>query len=863
LIAVASRSWREPVAAIIHPLTDCEVRIAVTSAQTLRGYQPSTINYQLAARAMLRSPIGLLFLAPFALLPGTSLRGAVPAQPGFNRDIRPILSDKCFYCHGPDEKKREAKLRLDVAESAYAEHDSGRAIVPGQPDDSELLNRILSHDKDDVMPPPKAKKPPLTKDEVATLRRWIAQGAKYEGPWAFLPLNQAPPPAVKNNAWVRNPIDNYILARLEHEDIAPSPEADRATLIRRLYLDLLGLLPTPEEVAAFVADAAPDAYEKLVDRTLANPHYGERWGRHWLDQARYADSNGYSIDAPRTMWPYRDWVIKALNDDLPFDEFTIEQLAGDLLPAPTKNQLIATGFHRNTMINQEGGTKPEQFRVEAMIDRTNTTGAVWLGLTVGCAQCHSHKFDPIPQREFYQMCAFFNQGEDVNSTGATVSVARGEVFGHPVKPTSADIKSIKYPKAVPTQEEWEEKERDRLEKLPADEQPTALFLALRIADSTRQPEEKKLIAEAYAKAYPKAKGKKGKTEDPDVADLMIMQDLAKPRTNYLLIRGDYTRPDEKTGPLQPGVITAVNAAFHDPQTEFHNRLDLARWLVNPENPLTPRVTMNRVWMHYFGRGIVETDEDFGTQGSGPTNPELLDWLARELIQQHWSMKAMHRLIVTSATYRQSSKARPDLAEKDPRNILLARQERVRVEAEIVRDAALSASGLLDETIGGPSVHPPQPEDVYSFTQAKKSWVDDKGGNRYRRGLYTQFYRSAPYPLLTTFDTPDFSLVCTRRARSDTPLQALNVANDPAFLELEEALAKRIRKELPNGDLQAQVRRAFEICLSREPSPKELSILTNYAAGRDLHPSDSDRPSSTDLEEVARVLFNTDNFITRE
>jgi hypothetical protein len=790
-------------------------------------------------------------------------RGAVPETPGFNRDIRPILSDKCFYCHGPDEKKREAKLRLDVAESAYAEHDSGRAIVPGKPGESELLARIQSHDQDDVMPPPKAKKPPLTAEQVATLRRWIEQGAKYEGHWAFLPLNQAPPPAVRNKAWVRNPIDRYILARLERDEITPSPEADRPTLIRRLYLDLLGLLPAPEEVAAFVADPAPDAYEKLVDRTLANPHYGERWGRHWLDQARYADSNGYSIDAFRAMWPYRDWVIKALNDDLPFDEFTIEQLAGDLLPKPTKSQLIATGFHRNTMINQEGGTKPEQFRVEAMIDRTNTTGAVWLGLTVGCAQCHSHKFDPIPQREFYQMCAFFNQGEDVNSTGATVAVARGEIFGHPVKPTTAEIQSIKFPKRIPTQEDWEQKERDRLDKLPPEQQPTALYLALRIADSTRQPEEKKLVAEAYAKAYPKAKAKKAPAEDADVVDLMIMQDLAKPRPNYLLIRGDYTRPDEKAGPLQPGIISAVNTAFHNPATDFRNRLDLARWLVNPDNPLTPRVTMNRVWMHYFGRGIVETDEDFGTQGSGPTNPELLDWLGRELIRQHWSMKAMHRLIVTSATYRQSSNARPDLAEKDPRNILLARQERVRVEAEIVRDAALSASGLLDETIGGPSVHPPQPEGVYSFTQAKKAWTDDKGANRYRRGLYTQFYRSAPYPLLTTFDTPDFSLVCTRRARSNIPLQALNVANDPAFLECAQALAKRVEKEVPNGDTAAQLHRAFTICFSREPSSTELSILTNYAATHDLRPSDSDHPSSSDLADIARVLFNTDNFITRE
>ncbi len=776
---------------------------------------------------------------------------AVPDKPGYNRDIRPILSNNCFYCHGPDEKKREAKLRLDVRENALAEHDSGHAIVPGKPDESELLSRILSHDKDEVMPPPKAKKAPLTTEQIATLRRWIEQGATYEGHWAFLPLNSAPPPAVKDHAWVRNPIDQYILARLESEGIKPSPEADRPTLIRRLYLDLLGLLPTPEEVAAFVADPAPDAYEKLVDRTLTNPHYGERWGRHWLDQARYADSNGYSIDSPRAMWPYRDWVIKSLNDDLPFDRFTIEQLAGDLLPKPTKSQLIATAFHRNTMINEEGGTKPEQFRVESAIDRVNTTGAVWLGLTVGCAQCHSHKFDPISQREFYQFLSFFNQGEDVNSKGATIEVARGEVFGHPVKPTSNDIQSLKYPKKIPTQEQWERQELLRQEKLPPDQVPTELHQALNISEPTREDYQKKLVAETYAKAYPTAKAAKAKPTDGDVVDLMIMQDIAKPRPNYLLIRGDYTRPDEKNGPLQPGVLDAVNASFHQPAQDFHTRLDLARWLVSADNPLTPRVTMNRVWLHYFGRGIVETEEDFGTQGSGPTHPELLDWLAREFIRQDWSLKKMHRIIVTSATYRQSSKVRPDLAEKDPRNLLLARQERVRVEAEIVRDVALSASALLDSTIGGPSVYPPQPDGVYSFTQKGKTWKADTNGNRFRRGMYTQFYRSAPYPLLTTFDSPDFSNVCTRRARSNTPLQALNVANDPVFLEIAEGLAKRVEKEATTDDTDARLRRVFALCLSREPSPGELTILRGYAA------------KGNDLAAIARVLFNTDNFITRE
>ena len=802
---------------------------------------------------MLRPPALLSSLCLSALLALTIRASAVvPDKPGYNRDIRPILSNNCFYCHGPDEKKREAKLRLDVRDNALAEHDSGHAIVPGKPDDSELLKRILSHDKDDVMPPPKSKKPPLTADGIATLRRWIEQGATYESHWAFLPLNAAPPPKVKNRAWVRNPIDQYILARLESEGIQPSPETGRPTLIRRLYLDLLGLLPSPEEVAAFVADPTPNAYEKLVDRTLANPHYGERWGRHWLDQARYADSNGYSIDSARAMWPYRDWVIKALNDDMPFDEFTIDQLGGDLLPHPTKSQLIATAFHRNTMINEEGGTKPEQFRVESAIDRVNTTGSVWLGLTVGCAQCHSHKFDPISQREFYQFLAFFNQGEDVNARGATIQVAKGEVFGHPVKPTTAEIQSIKFPKKTPTQEQWERKELARLEALPPDKAPTELLLALKIVESTRDDGQKKLVNEAYAKAYPKAaKDKKKVDVNADVVDLMIMQDLAKPRPNYLLIRGDYTRPDEKGGALQPGVLSAVSAAFHEAPQEFHNRLDLARWLVDPQNPLTPRVTMNRLWMRYFGRGIVETEEDFGTQGTEPTHPELLDWLAREFIRQGWSLKKMHRLIVTSATYRQSSNARPDLAEKDPRNLLLARQERLRVEAEIVRDTALSASGLLDPTIGGPSVHPPQPDGIYSFTQTGKAWKTETDGNRFRRGLYTQFYRSAPYPLLTTFDEPGFATTCTRRARSNTPLQALNIANDPAFLEMTEGLAQRMQREVPTEDADARLRYAFLLCFSRDPSAKELTILRGYAA------------KGNDLAAIARVLFNTDNFITRE
>ena len=765
----------------------------------------------------MRIPRFIVVLLVASGIVASARAGAGEGKLHFNKDIRPILSSNCFYCHGPDEKKREAKLRLDVREDALADHDGTRAIVPGRPEQSELIVRARSHDKDEAMPPPKIKRPPLSKGEIETLRKWIEEGAEYEGHWAFLPLRSEPPPQVNGREWVENPIDRFILARLEREGIAPSPEADPFTLCRRLYLDIIGLLPTPEETRDFVESATGQsksaaagldqaAVEGLVDKLLASPHYGERWGRHWLDQARYADSNGYTVDGERAMWPYRDWVIKAMNDDMPFDQFTIEQLAGDLLPNASKSQIIATAFHRNTPINEEGGADKEQFRDEAVVDRVNTTGTVWLGLTVGCAQCHSHKFDSISQREYYELYSFFNQSTDVNNKGATVLVARGEIFGG-------------------------------------------------------------------ASANPEAKAS-------GTAELMVMKEVDKPRPTFIHLRGDFLRNDEKTGPLKPGVIAAVNASFHEPQSEFRNRLDLAKWIVHPDNPLTSRVAVNRIWMQYFGRGLVETDEDFGAQGMAPTHPELLDWLGREFTQRGWSMKAMHRLIATSAAYRQASAARPDLTEKDPRNLLLARQERLRLDAEILRDAALSASGLLAPEIGGPSVHPPQAAGVYSFTQNTKKWQVDTGPNRFRRALYTMFYRSAPYPLFTTFDAPNFQSVCTRRARSDTPLQALTVANDPAFVEMAQSLATRLLREDAAEDPTLRIRRAFTICLSREPSAQELAILRSYSARQEeafrRDPIAAKALLSPELQEscvapelaaamvcVARAILNTDSFITRE
>ncbi|MGV3664161.1 MAG: PSD1 and planctomycete cytochrome C domain-containing protein [Prosthecobacter sp.] len=992
----------------------------------------------------------------YALLTAaTPLLAEPPEKVRFNEHVRPILST-CFYCHGPDEEHRAAKLRLDVRDSAVKKG----AIVPGKPDESELLARVLSQDPDDVMPPPKVKKPLLTADEVAILRRWIEQGAEYEGHWAFQPLRNDVPPTVKDTKWCATPVDNFIHARLEQEGVAASPEADRATLLRRVSLDLTGLLPTPEEVDAFLKDTSPKAYETVVNRLLASKHYGERWGRHWLDQARYADSNGYSIDSARLMWPYRDWVIAALNADMPFDRFTIEQLAGDLLPGATKAQKVATGFHRNTLINEEGGVDAEQMRIEAAMDRTATTGTVWLGLTVGCAQCHTHKFDPIPHREYYQLYSFFNSTTDVNTRGTTVKVAVGEMFGQKVESQAVAIDAERMKR----QAVWEKAELARLSReaapppdtaavkwtpahyveydtasnasfrllddnsllsdgrgsfndtyrvsasttlkqvaavrlrtltddslpnhgpgmarngnfvltdfeLIADGQDVAfaqayadhaqpeypvsaaidddpktgwaintakgartrmnadheavfvlakpvqartlevklhhdlnqnyligrfalefsesspkvaqapgndLLAALRITPAKRSRGQKKIVETAFARVDSKRKKASGTDIDASTAEQMVMEELPQPRETFLLQRGDFLRPDKQLGALQPGVIAAVNAAFREPAESFTNRLDLARWLVSPENPLTPRVTVNRLWMHYFGRGLVETEDDFGTQGSMPTHPGLLDWLSREFIRSGWSMKVMHRLIVMSATYRQASLARQDLLERDPRNLLLARQERLRVEGEIIRDAALCASGLLNPTIGGPSVRPPQPDGVFVFTQTKKTWTPSTGANRFRRGMYTLFYRSAPYPLLTTFDAPNFQVSCTRRPRSDTPLQSLTLANDPAFLEIAQGFAARLLRELPQGTLDERLRRAFRLALGRDPASNELALLSGYThaqsadfaqdpdaaravAGPELAKSATPAEAAA-LVAAARVLFNTDNFITRE
>jgi hypothetical protein len=749
------------------------------------------------------------------------------------RSIKPLLTRSCIGCHGPE--KQRGGLRLDTAAALREGGNSGPAIVAGKAAESRLVRAIRGEPGVEAMPP---KPPRLTPSEINLFVRWIDQGAAAPAQeaaaaatkplhWSYRPIEPGELPTVQGHSWTRTPIDRIILSRLEKENIAPAGQADRVTLLRRLSMDLIGLPPTPEEVDAFLADDRPDAYVRQVDRLLASPHYGERWGRHWLDLARYADSNGYSIDAPRTIWPYRDWVIKALNADMPFDKFTVEQLAGDLLPGASMDDKIATGFHRNTQINEEGGIDKEQFRVEAVVDRVNTTGSVWLGLTVGCCQCHNHKFDQLSQREYYQFFAFFNNQDDQNLVVGRLTP----------EPSSREQSSQK----------------------PAGPVNPALMPASKTEDENKAARASRTLT------------------------TMVMREREQPRETHILMGGDFTRPG---APARPGTPAVLPPLPPSEKSKTPTRLDLAKWLVSGDNPLTARVLANRIWAHYFGLGLVETENDFGTQGTPPSHPQLLDWLASTLMRDGWSLKRFHRLIVTSAVYQQDSKLRPELATVDPRNRLFARQQRLRLEAEAVRDAALAASGLLDSHLGGPSVFPPQPAGVDQFTQVKRKWTPSEGASRYRRGLYTHFWRASPHPALTAFDAPDAGTTCTRRNRSNTPLQALTLLNDAGFAEYAYGLAARLLGEQP-GDDGTLINRAFRICLSRQPTQAESDRLSIFLArARERYAEGT--PATKDLLKgggpagqvlaalgappasekaavvmLARVLFNLDEFITRE
>ena len=820
----------------------------------------------------------LVFVSAFALVGSCGSAASVD----YLREVKPLLAERCYKCHGASQQK--GRLRLDTVASALQGGENGPAFKRGKSSESLIIQAVKGIHPDISRMP--YKKPPLSDAQIALIGQWIDQGAPApadEQPernvhWAFLAPERIASPEVKNPKWVRNPIDRFILERLEKEGLSPSPEADRITLIRRLSLDLLGLSLRTEEVTAFLSDPHPDAYERLVDRLLASPHYGERWGRWWLDAARYADSNGYSIDAPRSIWEYRDWVIGALNQDLPFDQFAIWQLAGDLLPNATIEQQIATGFHRNTQINQEGGIDPEQFRVESVLDRVNTTATVFLGVTLGCAQCHDHKFDPFTQREYYQMFAFFNSSlHDGHGKGD---------FGPVLElPTAAEKKALETHRERIQQMEAELKKlADELrgkagaweaglddaarQKLKADVQA-----ALAVQPGQRAAAQEEVVFAAFRdqdEGYKKLQDrlKKLKGDMPKVTTTLVMRELPEPRETHVFIKGDFTRPGEKVDPAVPAVLPPLVASAARQQPL--NRLDLARWIVATNNPLTARVIVNRVWQQYFGKGMVETENDFGTQGNPPSHPELLDWLACEWLEptaarpaKAWSLKRLHRLILTSAVYRQSSQARPELHDIDPNNRLLARQSRLRLDAEIVRDVCLASAGLLSPKMGGPPVNPPQPDGVMTLGQSKHAWKPSADEDRYRRGIYTQFYRATPHPALNVFDAPDAFSACTRRIRSNTPLQALTMLNDQQFYELAQALGSRVVREVNESDAD-RLEYAFRLCLTRRPGTEEARRLQKLlVAEHRQFEGDPKTKQSEAWTTVARVLLNLDETITRE
>ena len=986
-----------------------------------------------------------------ALLLWPALARGAEDRLDFARDVQPILRARCTRCHGAEQQR--SQLRLDSRTGALRGGMSGAVVLPGDSRGSALFQRITGV----LQPSMPFEGSPLPAEEIARIQAWIdagAPGAVDVEPadkrhWAYRKPVRPEPPAVADTAWIRNPIDRFVLARLEREGLTPAPEANRETLIRRVSLDLVGLPPTLAEVDAFLADASPDAYEKVVDRLLASPHYGERWARPWLDLARYADTNGYEKDRRRSAWMYRDWVIDALNQDLSFRDFTIQQIAGDMLPGATTAQKIATGFHRNTLLNQEGGIDVEEARWETLVDRVNTTASTWLGSTVACAQCHNHKFDPVSQKDYYRMMAFFDNAEyRVQGLGEVVTdkwivepdlelappevlakrdalKAEGEALKKTIDTRDLGAEMAAWERALGSKPpRWTvlrpdrftsaytaalEKQKDgsllvsgpkadrdtytvtvrtpaaaitalRLEALPDPSLPangpgrsssgnfvltrlglragsetiplvravadfsedgrsvaqaidesedsgwsidgqqgrahTAVFLpekpiraggsmttltvtlehtagspgstlgrfrlsatssanpwgavavpeeirkVLDTPPAARTAEQTKTLTEyfrplAASLDAPRARlaAVRRELEKVQIPTAMVLRERPgsdRPST-LLRVRGSYMSPGERVYAATPAFLPPI------PEGRPASRLGLAYWLVDEENPLTARVAVNRSWEQLFGRGLVLTSEDFGTQGEPPTHPELLDWLATTFTSQGWSAKKLHRLMVTSATYRQSSRATPTLLERDPYNRLLARGPRFRVEAETVRDIALAVSGLLSPKVGGPSVFPDQPDGVWDNPYSKDKWTLSEGEDRYRRSLYTFVRRTAPYPMLTTFDAPSREFCTVRRTRTNTPLQALTTLNDPAFFAAAKALAERVIREA-GPEPEARAVHVFRLATARRPSEGELAPLLRFYRDEAARFAGDDAAAWT---MVANVVLNLDETMTKE
>ncbi|MEN9634359.1 MAG: hypothetical protein RL077_2763 [Verrucomicrobiota bacterium] len=857
------------------------------------------------------SPYSRLTLT--AVITLTSVMVASAAEPiDFSRQIMPILADACFRCHGPDAGARKAKLRLDQREGLFRTHDDVTVVVPGQPAVSELILRITSKEADEVMPPPDSSRQ-LKPAEIELLRRWVASGAAWGTHWAFQPPSQPTPPKVAKGALarrVRNPIDPFIFARLEQAKLTPAPEATRAALIRRVTFDLTGLPPSPAEVTAFLDDRGSDAYERVVDRLLASPRYGERWAWDWLDLARYADTNGFQGDPERTMWPWRDWVVNALNANMPFDQFTIEQLAGDLLPAATRDQKLATGFHRNNMFNGEGGRIAEETRVENVFDRVETTATVWLGATFTCARCHDHKYDPITQRDYFALYDIFNQ---MSETGSASGGGRsGQIL--PALDMSTDEERARVKTTADKLEEIAKGvEAFELNKFPRPEgkttfdSPVAQKLPGNLPVTLAKTAANRRGVDSLLEAIPHFK-----TTDPDpeyaallqkllnavrardaaangVTKVMIMDELPKRRDTFILNKGNYeSKTDVKVVGAIPSRFARTRAAPSapggdrapvDPAPPPFNRLDLARWLVSPENPLAARVAMNRAWQAFFGTGLVKTAEDFGMQSEPPSHPELLDWLATEFVTRGWDVKALHRLMVTSATYRQSSRVSASLQERDPENRLLARGPRYRLPSWMLRDQALAAAGLLVAQAGGQSVKPYQPAGIWEeATFGKKTYKQDHDSSLYRRSLYVFWRRIVGPP--TFFDAGARQVCTVKVARTNTPLHALVTLNDTAFVEAARVLAQvTTAAAVSEAD---RLNYAFRVLTSRLPTKPERTILlgrlvklraqfaADPAAARQLAAvGEAARPESLDPVEHAAwtalcsLLFNLDETLSKE
>ncbi len=790
------------------------------------------------------------------------------SEPNFNRDIRPILSENCFLCHGQDPEHRGGDLRLDIREQAVAVRDGAAAIVPGDPENSDMIRRLLSKDPEVVMPPPDAHMPAISPAQIDTLKRWIKAGATYEPHWAFVPPRKTEIPAGAN------PVDHFIKQRLVAENIAPNPAADDETLIRRIHLDLTGLPPSPADIDAALADTSPDRWRNLADRLLASPHFAERMALPWLDGARYSDTHGYSIDDHRDMWAWRDWVIHAFQKNQPYDQFVLEQIAGDLIPDATPDQIAATGFLRNSMNTHEGGTIAEEYRVNYTVDKVDAVSTSILGLTMKCAQCHDHKYDPISQKEFFQMYAFFNTSSEPGKGGTNENTKPVMEYRSPLGDggmagLKARLEELKHHRLHPlapvvaARSEWEKKQTP---------EPGPLADALNTPAEQRTPAHWNAINEAFMKSDdPLAPRMKIAIKTIDVEIKVLQRDIKRGKTTvmvmdhkpelrktHILNRGAYDQPGEEVGPGTPAVLPPLGA------DDNATRLDLAKWIVQPDHPLTSRVIVNRVWQMIFGRGLVETAGDFGNQGSWPSHPELLDWLAVDLVEHDWDLRHLIRTILDTETYRRSSVTTPEQLEKDPRNLLLARSPRTRLDAEILRDQALAVSGLLNPAVGGPGVHPPQ-DDLWSeishfgyekpFTS--QVFLGGQGPSIYRRSLYTFWKRTSPPPVMSIFDAPTRETCAIIRNNTNTPLQALVLLNEPQFVEAGRALGQRMIDEGGNT-AASRITHGFRLATGRKPDTEELAILT-AALERNLsrHPQEPEAYAA-----LGSTLINLDEFINR-